>query len=151
MRCLVVLGQIEKEVRGEFLVLVACEVCLDNEVTLEAEAAQLGHISLSNPALSQILTYALDGLALLLGDVDGVRTRGQGSIFICVLHEQLHELLGMLLNQLRQLGVTGVDLLQDGLEHLRLLLHDRSQLLELRIVTQKGQAILTERGSASTT
>ena len=42
---IIVIWLLEQEVRGELLVLVACEVGLDGEVTIEAEAAELGFLS----------------------------------------------------------------------------------------------------------
>jgi hypothetical protein len=36
-----ILGLVEQEVRGQFFVLVAGEICLDNQVALEAKSAQL--------------------------------------------------------------------------------------------------------------
>jgi len=44
-----IVGLVKQEVRGQLLVLVACKVCLDNEIALEPKATQ-----------------ALDSLALLL-------------------------------------------------------------------------------------
>ena len=37
----IILRLIEEEIRGQFLVLLAGEVCLDYEVAFEAEAAEL--------------------------------------------------------------------------------------------------------------
>lgn len=120
---------------------------MDDEVALETEAAQLEKVSIKVPASVVILTYALDSFTLLLGDVDSVSTRGQGSVVVCILHKQLHKLLRMLLNQLGQLRITRIHLLEDRLEHLRLLLHNLSQLLELRVVAQESQAIGAESTS----
>lgn len=54
---------------------------------------------------------------------------------------------------MRQLGVSGSDLLQDRLKHLRLQLYNLSQLLKLWVVTQEIQAIAAKRrtGSCSST
>lgn len=41
---IIVIWLLEQEVRGELLVLVACKVCLDGQVTVEAEAAELGFL-----------------------------------------------------------------------------------------------------------
>jgi hypothetical protein len=46
---------------------------------------------------------------------------------------------------LRQLRISGSDLLQDRLKHLRLQLYNLSQLLELWVVTQEIQAIAAKR------
>jgi hypothetical protein len=43
----------------------------------------------------------------------------------------------MLADQLGELGVASANLLQDWLEHLWLLLDNLSQLLELRVISEK--------------
>jgi hypothetical protein len=103
------LGLIEEEVSGQLLVLVARKVGLDNEVALEAKATQ-----------------ALDSLALLFGDGDGLRTWGQRRVLVSILSKQLQKCIGVLCDHLRQLWVSCADLLEDGLKHLRLLLYDLS-------------------------
>lgn len=82
-------------------------------------------------------THPLNGLALLLSDADLLRARWQLHVLVAVLCQQLHELFGVLRNDLRQLRIASRDLLQDGLEHLRLLLHDLTKLLELWVVAEE--------------
>lgn len=81
--------------------------------------------------------YPLDRFTLFLGDADGLSTWWQRRVLVSILSEQLKELLRMLSNQLGQLWVASTDLLKDWLKHLRLLLYNLSQLLELWIVTQE--------------
>ena len=52
-------------------------------------------------------------------------------------------------DQLSKLRVTSADLLENGFKHLRLLLHNLSQLLELRIVAQEVQAVAAERTASA--
>lgn len=56
-----------------------------------------------------------------------------------VLAEQLQELFGVLPDQLGNLGVASGNLLQDRLQHLRLLLHELSELLEMGVGAQEVQ------------
>lgn len=44
----IVIRLLEQEVRGELLVLVACEIGLDGEVTVETKAAKLGFLLASS-------------------------------------------------------------------------------------------------------
>jgi hypothetical protein len=66
-----------------------------------------------------------------------MRTRREFTLFTQVLRQKLKKLFLVLTNQLSQLWVAGSDLLQDGFEHLRLLLHQLSQLLEMRVVAKE--------------
>jgi hypothetical protein len=61
----------------------------------------------------------------------------------------LKELVRVTRDHLGQLRVAGSNLLQDGLEHLRLLLYHLSQLLKLWVVTQKVQTIAAECAASS--
>jgi hypothetical protein len=54
-----------------------------------------------------------------------------------ILAQQLQELLGVLTNHRGDLGVACGDLLQDGLEHVRLLLDELAELLEVGVVAQE--------------
>lgn len=81
------------------------------------------------------ITYSLNSIALLFRHGDRLCARGQGCVVVASLPQQVQELLGVLGDELRKLGVTGTELLQDRLEHLRLLLDYLSQLLELGVVT----------------
>ena len=77
------------------------------------------------------MTYPLDSLPLLLSNTDLLGAGRQRNILIGVLGQQLHELLWVLGNHLGELRVASSNLLENGLEHLRLLLNDLAQLLEL--------------------
>lgn len=55
----------------------------------------------------------------------------------------------MLTNQSSQLWVTSSNLLQDRLEHLRILLDDLSQLLELRVISEEIEVAKSSAGGAS--
>lgn len=111
---------VEQEIRGEFLVLVTRKVGLNNEITLEAQAAK-----------------AFNCLTLLFSNADGLSTRWQRRVFIGVLGEQLQELFRVIGDQLSKLRIASADLLEDRFKHLRLLLHNLSQLLELGVVAQE--------------
>lgn len=56
-----------------------------------------------------------------------------------VLRQQLQKLLLVLADELRQLRVARANLLKDRLQHLRLLLHQLTQLLEVRVISQEVQ------------
>jgi hypothetical protein len=128
-----ILGLIKQEVGGKLLVFVTRKVSLNHEVALETEATQ-----------------ALNSLALLFGDRDGLGAWGQRRILVSIFREQLQELFRVRCNHLRQLGVTGADLLQDRLKHLRLLLYDLSKLLELGVVAQEVKAVRIECATGAT-
>ena len=76
------------------------------------------------------MTYPLDSLPLLLSNTDLLGAGRQRNILIGVLGQQLHELLWVLGNHLGELRVASSNLLENGLEHLRLLLNDLAQLLD---------------------
>ena len=81
-------------------------------------------------------TYPLNGVALVVGDRDGLRTWGQRPLVVAAFGKKLKKLLGVLANELGKLRIACGNLLQNGLEHRGLLLHDLSKLLKLRVVTQ---------------
>lgn len=54
-------------------------------------------------------------------------------------------------NELCDLRVTGRDLLKNGLEHLRLLLNELAQLLEMRVIPEEIEVRKRFTASASTT
>ncbi len=114
---LVFIRLVEEEVGRELLILVAGKVSLDRLIAVETKAAQ-----------------PFDSIALLLGDSNGLGSGGKGRVVVpAALSEEAQELLGILGDQLGQLGVTRAELLKDGLEHLRLLLDYLAQLLELGV------------------
>lgn len=68
------------------------------------------------------------------------RTRGERLIIIRLLTQELQELFLILANELRNLGVSSGDLLEDGFEHLWLLLDQLTKLLEVGVIPQKFEA-----------
>lgn len=93
-------------------------------------------------------THPLDSVALLLGHANSLSPRRQRHVIVGIFTEKLKELLWIRGNQLRQLRVARTELLENGLEHLRLLLDDLTQLLELRVVSEELQ--VSEIAAAST-
>jgi len=153
---------IEQEIRSELLVLVTRKVCLDGQVSGEAQKAQLGTSTIVSPCsalktrgfatvrLGLTGTYPLNSRSLLLRDADGVRARRQRRAVLALapaLAEQLDELIRVLLDQRCELRVPGRDLLHERLEHLRLRLHHLPQLLELLVVAQEVEAAAAARPS----
>lgn len=63
--------------------------------------------------------------------------RRESHIVIRIFSKELHELVGILSDYLRELWVASCNGLEDWLEHGRLLLDDLSQLLELWVVAQE--------------
>lgn len=159
---------VEQEVCGELLVLVAGEVGLDSLVTVEAEAAELfvpcqilASPEKKNAVIVGLRTYTFNSIALFFGDGDRLRTRGKRSVVITILTKETQELIGVLGDQLGKLGVASPELLQNRLQHLRLLLDDLAQLLELGVVAKEvevakalstnggGQAARSRSGSST--
>lgn len=95
-------------------------------------------------------SYPLDSIALLLGDRNSLGTRGQRNIVIGIFAKELEELIGIRGNELSQLRVAGTKLLEDGLEHLRLLLDNLAELLELGVMSQEVEVtqVTTLTGSS---
>lgn len=124
---------VKEEVGGELFVLVAGKVSLDGLVSVEAEAAQ-----------------PLDGITLLLGDRNSLGTRGERNIVIGIFTKKLEELIGIRGNELSKLRVAGAKLLEDGLEHLWLLLDNLAELLELGVMSQEVEVtqVTTLAGSS---
>lgn len=80
-------------------------------------------------------------------------TRGQRNIIVGILTQKLKELVLMCRYQLRKLRVARSELLQDGVQHLGLLLNDLAELLKLRIVAKEVKvtqvaALATESGGS---
>lgn len=99
-------------------------------------------------------TYALNGVTLLRCDGNGLCAGGQVGlvIFIKVLTQQLQELLRVLSDDLGNLGVASRNLLQNGLEHVGLLLNELAKLLEVRVAAeevQAGKGIATSSGGST--
>ena len=84
-------------------------------------------------------TYSFNGFSFLFRHADLLCPRWEGYISSRVFTQQLQELTWILPDQLSQLRVASADLLQNGLQHTRLGLHDLSKLLELWIVAKKVQ------------
>lgn len=66
-------------------------------------------------------------------------TRRQRSIVVSILTKQAEKLVGVLSDQLGELRVAGTELLEDGLQHLGLLLDDLTELLKLGVISQEIQ------------
>jgi hypothetical protein len=99
-----------------------------------------------------LFTYTLDRIALLLRDRNRLRTGRERHVVVSILSKQGEELLRVLGDELRKLRVAGAQLLQNGLEHLWLLLHDLAELLELGVVSEELEvagALRASRGSAA--
>lgn len=80
-------------------------------------------------------TYALDGISLLFCNTDSLCTWWKH--VITIFAQELQKLLFVLSNELCNLRVASSDLLENGLEHLRLLLNKLAQLLEVAVVPQE--------------
>jgi hypothetical protein len=91
-------------------------------------------------------TYPLNSSTFFLRDADSLSPWWERSIIVTILAQQLQELLRVLSDQLCQLWVTSAYLLEDGLEHLGLLLHDLTKLLELGIVTEEIEVAKSTTG-----
>jgi hypothetical protein len=81
--------------------------------------------------------YSLNGISLLLGDGNSLGARGERNIIVSIFTQQLKELVWVRGNQLRQLRVASAELLQDRLQHLRLLLNNLAELLKLGVVSEE--------------
>lgn len=81
-----------------------------------------------------------------------MRPRRQRRVVVALLAEERQELLRVLRDELRELRVPRAELLQDGLKHLWLLLHDLAELLELRVVPEEVEVAESRlaRGGAGT-
>lgn len=102
---------------------------------------------------SQPFTYSFNSFSLLLGHTDSLSAGGQSGIVVSIFAKQVQELIRVCTNQLSQLRVAGTELLQDWLQHLRLLLNDLTELLELGVAAQKVEVTkttLSSRGSGGT-
>lgn len=118
---IVLVRLIKQEVGSKLLVLVARKVRLRNLLYTETQQAQ-----------------TINSLALLLRDRNGMRSGREGRVLVAAgLAEQLEELVLVLGDELGELRVAGAELLQYRLEHLRLLLHDLAELLELRVLAEE--------------
>lgn len=94
-------------------------------------------------------THSLDSLALLHGHTNGLSSRRQGGIVIGVLAQQVEKLVGVCRNQLCQLRVASTELLQDRLQHLRLLLNNLAELLKLCIAAQEIEVTESTLGACT--
>lgn len=94
-------------------------------------------------------TYPLNSIALLLGDRNGLGAWRQRDVVFGILAEQLEESVGVRGNKLGKLGVASAELLQDGLQHLGLLLYNLAELLKLRVGAQEIQVSEISTGGSS--
>lgn len=84
-------------------------------------------------------THPLNSIALFFCDRDSLGAGGQGNVVVGAFAQKREELVGVGGNQLCKLGVASAKLLQNRLEHLRLLLDNLAELLELRVMPEKIQ------------
>ena len=138
-----VLWLIEEEVGCELLVLVTCEVGLDDKISFETKTAELLSWLADEEKYRRKATHSFDGFSLLFSNADGLGTGGQSGIVVNILSEKRHEGFGILADELCDLGVTSSNLLKDGLQHLRLSLNELAKLLELGVVSKELQRITT--------
>lgn len=80
-------------------------------------------------------TYTLNRISLFLGDTNCMRPWGERVLI--VFAQQVHELVPILANELRNLGITGGNLLKNGLKHRGVLLDQLTELLEMRVVAKE--------------
>lgn len=89
--------------------------------------------------MSAIAPYSLNSIPFLLSNSDSLGARGQGDIVVRILTQKLKKLVRVRGYQLSQLRVSSTELLEDGLKHLRLLLHYLAKLLKLSIMSEEIQ------------
>ena len=138
-RGVVFLGLVKQEVGSQLLVLVTCKVGLDSLVAWEAKTAELSSLSAPLLSVTNHVTYTLDGISFFFGDGNRLGTRRERGVIVNIFAEQVQELARVVGNQLGKLGVALTELLQDGLQHLGLLLYHLSELLELSIIPKEVQ------------
>jgi hypothetical protein len=126
---------VEEEICCQLFILVASKVSLDRLVLCETKSSE-----------------PLNGVALLFCHGDLVRSRGERCVIVTTrLAKKGQELIGVLGDQLGKLGVAGTKLLENGFQHLGLLLHHLPKLLELCVGTEPfevTQALTTGRGGS---
>lgn len=91
------------------------------------------------PRTKRLKTNPLNSVPLLFGHGYGLGGGRQRHVIVCRFTKKLEKLIRIRGDELRQTGVPGAQLLENGLKHLRLLLNDLAELLELRIVPKKVQ------------
>ena len=141
---LVIIWLFEQKVGGELFVLVTCEVCLDHLVAGKAKSAEsFDRITLllrnTNRGSTRwertSITHATNGIAsdvLASMLVHSVLQRLRVKPY---LGQQLEKLFLILPNNLSKLWIAFSNLLEDRLEHGRLLLNKLTQLLEVRTLS----------------
>mmetsp|Transcript_15772 Transcript_15772/g.42394 ORF Transcript_15772/g.42394 Transcript_15772/m.42394 type:complete len:302 (+) Transcript_15772:501-1406(+) len=144
----VVVAVIEEVVGGDLLILVTCEVGLEHALAWEAQSFE--------PS---------DGLPFLGSDLDDIlrrgraaraararaRSEGLGELSLLWgdrLLQELHELLLVVVDELEDLRIVLPDLLQQGLQQLRVLLDESHHLHELGVLAEGAQWRLV--GTAAT-
>lgn len=97
------------------------------------------------------MAYPFDCFPFLLRNADGLGAWWHRRIFVAGLIQKLEELVRVLADELCELRVAGSDLLQNGLQHLRRVLHHLTELLELRVISEEVEVAETGgRGAIST-
>lgn len=83
---------VKEEIRGQFFILVARKVCLNDQISFESKPTKLAQaLALWGSSWPQE-TYSFNSLAFLLRHRNGLRTRGDWGVLINVLAQKLHEL-----------------------------------------------------------
>lgn len=118
-----IVGVLKQIVSCELFILIASEISLNDQVPRESKPAE-----------------TFNGISLFFRNMNLSRTRGERLIIIRLLTQELQELFLILANELRNLGVSSGDLLEDGFEHLWLLLDQLTKLLEVGVIPQKFEA-----------
>lgn len=120
IRFIIVVRLVEQEVGGELLVFIAGEISLYGLILRKSEADK-----------------ALNCVPLLFSHSNLLGSGRKRRIVVASgFAEQLKELLRVLCDELGKLRVAGTELLQNRLQHLRLLLDHLPQLLELSVVAE---------------
>lgn len=94
-------------------------------------------------------TYTFNSITLLLSDGDCLCTWRKRGVVITILTQKTEELVGVLCDQLSKVRIASPKLLQNGLQHLRLLLNDLAKLLKLSIIAKEVEVAKTLAASSS--
>jgi hypothetical protein len=82
-----------------------------------------------------LITHSLNSLTLLLCNTNSLSSWRKWSVIVAILTQKLQELFRVLSYERSKLWISSADLLQNRLEHLRVLLYNLSELLELRVIS----------------
>ena len=135
---------VEEEVGRHLLVLVTREVRLDDRFPREPKGFQLEykHRQYRHNKHAEVSTYPLNGSPLLRRDMDDLRAgRNRTGLFVVpkVRTKDLRQRLRVLREQLGEARVRLRELLDERLRERGVLHHDLTQLLDLRVVHERGE------------